>query len=138
MLAVGDVDEAAAACGELEEIASAHGSDALLALSGDARGLVAAAQGDSRGALAALRAASSLWQELGAPYEAARTRASIGRACRALGDEDTAVLVVSVLRLGLGWALRIASWSLIIWLLARNATPLEASNTALDAPAEPA
>jgi hypothetical protein len=35
------------------------------------------------------------------------------------------VLIVSVLRLGLGWALRIASWSLIIWLLARNATPLE-------------
>jgi len=40
-------------------------------------------------------------------------------------DKDTAVLVVSILRLGLGWALRIASWSLIIWLLARNATPLE-------------
>ena len=40
-------------------------------------------------------------------------------------DKDTAVLVVSILRLGLGWALRIASWSLIVWLLARNATPLE-------------
>jgi hypothetical protein len=40
-------------------------------------------------------------------------------------DTDTAVLIVSVLRLGLGWALRIASWSLIIWLLPRNATPLE-------------
>jgi hypothetical protein len=40
-------------------------------------------------------------------------------------DKDTAVLIVSVLRLGLGWALRIASWSLIVWLLARNATPIE-------------
>ena len=40
-------------------------------------------------------------------------------------DTDTAVLIVSVLRLGLGWALRIGSWSLIIWLLARNATPIE-------------
>lgn len=40
-------------------------------------------------------------------------------------DKDTAVLVVGVLRLGLGWALRIASWSLIVWLLARNATPIE-------------
>jgi len=39
-------------------------------------------------------------------------------------DKDTAVVIVSVLRLGLGWALRIASWSLIVWLLARNATPL--------------
>jgi len=40
-------------------------------------------------------------------------------------DTDTAVLIVSVLRLGLGWALRIGSWSLIIWLLARNATPIQ-------------
>jgi hypothetical protein len=44
-------------------------------------------------------------------------------------DKDTAVLIVSVLRLGLGWALRIASWSLIIWLLARNATPIERGDT---------
>jgi hypothetical protein len=40
-------------------------------------------------------------------------------------DKDTAVLVIGVLRLGLGWALRIGSWSLIVWLLARNATPIE-------------
>jgi hypothetical protein len=42
-------------------------------------------------------------------------------------DKDAAVLIVSILRLGLGWALRIASWSLIVWLLARNATPIESS-----------
>lgn len=47
-------------------------------------------------------------------------------------DKDTAVLVVSVLRLGLGWALRIASWSAIIWLLARNATPLERPQAAAE------
>jgi len=41
-------------------------------------------------------------------------------------DKDTAVVIVSVLRLGLGWALRIASWSAVVWLLARNATPIEA------------
>jgi hypothetical protein len=40
-------------------------------------------------------------------------------------DKDTAVLLIGVLRLGLGWALRIASWSLIVWLLARNATPID-------------
>ena len=40
-------------------------------------------------------------------------------------DTDTAVVIVGVLRLGLGWALRIASWSLIVWLLARNATPIQ-------------
>jgi Protein of unknown function (DUF3159) len=40
-------------------------------------------------------------------------------------DADTAVLVIGILRLGLGWALRIGSFLTIIWLLARNATPLE-------------
>lgn len=40
-------------------------------------------------------------------------------------DADLAVVLITVLRTGLGWALRIASWSVMIWLLARNATPLE-------------
>ncbi|MEZ0580865.1 DUF3159 domain-containing protein [Nocardioides sp. MH1] len=40
-------------------------------------------------------------------------------------DADVAVVVILVLRTGLGWALRIGSWALMIWLLARNATPLE-------------
>jgi hypothetical protein len=40
-------------------------------------------------------------------------------------EVDTAVLLIGVLRLGLGWVLRIASWATMIWLLARNATPLE-------------
>jgi len=39
---------------------------------------------------------------------------------------DTAVAIIAVLRLGLGWALRVGSWAAMIWLLARNATPLEA------------
>jgi uncharacterized protein DUF3159 len=40
-------------------------------------------------------------------------------------DADTAVLIISILRLGLGWALRIGAFALIFWLLARNATPLD-------------
>jgi len=40
-------------------------------------------------------------------------------------DADTAVLVIGILRLGLGWALRIGSFVTIFWLLARNATPIE-------------
>jgi len=40
-------------------------------------------------------------------------------------DADVAVVIILVLRTGLGWALRIGSWTLMIWLLARNATPLE-------------
>lgn len=41
-------------------------------------------------------------------------------------DPDVAVGVIAFLRYGLGWPLRIASWSTMIWLLARNSTPLEA------------
>lgn len=40
-------------------------------------------------------------------------------------DADHAVVAILVLRTGLGWVLRIGSWSAMIWLLARNATPLE-------------
>jgi len=40
-------------------------------------------------------------------------------------DIDLAVLLLGILRLGLGWALRIASWGAMIWLLARDATPID-------------
>lgn len=40
-------------------------------------------------------------------------------------DVDLAVLLLGVLRLGLGWPLRIAAWGAMIWLLARDATPIE-------------
>lgn len=42
-------------------------------------------------------------------------------------DTDLAVLLITILRTGLGWVLRIASWSLMIWLLARDATPIRAT-----------
>ncbi|HUQ15931.1 MAG TPA: hypothetical protein VM094_07730 [Gemmatimonadales bacterium] len=42
--------------------------------------------GDARAALGALRDAETIWQELEAPYEAARTRVLIGRACQEMGD----------------------------------------------------
>jgi DNA-binding CsgD family transcriptional regulator len=92
MLATGEVDEAASACRELEMIAQRQGSDALDAMSAHARGAVALAEDDARAALVALRRAFRQWQELGAPYEAARTRVLIGLGCTALGDYDTAAL----------------------------------------------
>ena len=48
-------------------------------------------------------------------------------------DPDLAVLLIVILRMGLGWVLRIGSWATMIWLLARNATPLE---TAGERPAD--
>jgi hypothetical protein len=56
------------------------------------------AEGDARAALAALREAWRAWQELEAPHEAARTRALIGLACRALGDENGAEMELDAAR----------------------------------------
>jgi ATP/maltotriose-dependent transcriptional regulator MalT len=92
MLAVGELEEAASACRELEGIAEGRRSDALTAMSAHARGAVALANEDAHAALVALRRASEAWQKLEAPYEGARTRALIGLACRLLGDEETAAL----------------------------------------------
>lgn len=43
-------------------------------------------------------------------------------------DVDLAVLLITILRTGLGWVLRIGSWSAMIWLLARDATPIAHTN----------
>lgn len=44
-------------------------------------------------------------------------------------DVDLAVLLLAILRLGLGWPLRVGSWAAMIWLLARNATPVESPDS---------
>jgi DNA-binding CsgD family transcriptional regulator len=64
----------------------------LAAMVAYARGAVALADGDARAALVALREAQQLWLELDAPYEVARARALLGRACSALGDGEAAAL----------------------------------------------
>ena len=98
MLALGELEEACRAADELDSISTTHPSELLGATAAHARGAVALAQGDARAALTALRRALSTWQELEAPYEAARTRALVGQACRALGDDDTAALELEAAR----------------------------------------
>jgi DNA-binding NarL/FixJ family response regulator len=98
LLAVGDVEHARSACVELGEVAARQGNDVLTAMAAQARGAVALAEGDPHSALAAVRHAVAVWQELGAPYETARTRTSVGLACRALRDEETAVLELEAAR----------------------------------------
>jgi DNA-binding CsgD family transcriptional regulator len=92
MLAVGDTEEARSSCRALEAIAEAVESAMLSAMAAHARGAVVLAEGDARGALVSLRHGLQAWQELGAPYDAARARVLIALACRALGDEDAAAL----------------------------------------------
>jgi DNA-binding CsgD family transcriptional regulator len=98
LLATGDVSEARLACDELAEIARWQGSEALAALAAQAEGAVALAEGDARPALPALRRAWQAWQDLDAPYDAARARVLIARACAALDDEDTAALELDAAR----------------------------------------
>jgi DNA-binding CsgD family transcriptional regulator len=98
MLAVGDVEEARWACGELEEISASYESGMLDAMVAHAQGALDLTEGDARGSLLALRRAWQLWQELEVPYEAARVRVLLGLACRILGDYDTAALELEAAR----------------------------------------
>jgi len=70
----------------------------LPAIAAQARGAVALAAGEAGAALTALRRAWRAWEEIQAPYEAARARALIGVACRALGDADAASLELEAAR----------------------------------------
>jgi DNA-binding CsgD family transcriptional regulator len=97
-LAAGDLEEARAAASELEEIARGYPSAMLRAIAGSVQGAVELAAGDAQTALVTLRGALLTWQELEAPYEAARTRVQLALACRALGDEDTATLELDTSR----------------------------------------
>jgi DNA-binding CsgD family transcriptional regulator len=98
MLAVGDVDAARDACAELDAVAEGREDGVLGAMAAQARGTVELASGNTEAALGALRHAGQVWQQLGAPYEQARARMLVGRACRALGDEDAASLELEAAR----------------------------------------
>jgi ATP/maltotriose-dependent transcriptional regulator MalT len=100
LLTAGDRDDARAASRELDEIAQRHESSMLYAMAAHARGAVALADGDAQAALAALRPAGQRWQELEAPYDVARTRVLVAKACRALGDKDAENLELGAARDG--------------------------------------
>jgi ATP/maltotriose-dependent transcriptional regulator MalT len=98
LLSVGDDEQARAGCAELEQIAKRQGNDVLAAMAAQAEGVVALASGDPAAALASLRRALGVWQELGARYETARVRRSVALACRALVDEESALLELETVR----------------------------------------
>ena len=92
MIAVPDLPAARAAEEELRSMDAACSAPFLRSLSAHATGGVLLADGDPRAALTPLREAWMGWQELEAPWQAARVRVLLGLACRALGDEDGAAL----------------------------------------------
>ena len=98
MLAVGDLEAARRVATELGEFANRFRAPYLSATAARARGAVALAGDDPRAALDHLRAALASWRALNAPFEAARTRALIAAASRAIGDEATANLEAEAAR----------------------------------------
>ena len=100
-LAAGQPDQARDACRELDRIAAVFDSPVVRALVAGAHGAVALAQDDASAGLVALRQAESVWREHEAPYEAARVRVLIARACRALGDDESAAFELDAARAAL-------------------------------------
>ncbi len=94
-IAAGDLRAARAAADEMEGIIDSYkigerraaAFDALLHF---ARGRILLAEGDSEGAASALKRARDEWQGVGAPYETAQARLTLGIAFRRLGDEHAA------------------------------------------------
>ncbi len=98
MLATDDLAAAQSACDELEQIAEGFDAGAVGAMVGYATGATRLAAGDAEAALRDLRKSARAWQDLRAPYEAARARALVGLACRALGDADGAAIEIEAAR----------------------------------------
>jgi DNA-binding CsgD family transcriptional regulator/tetratricopeptide (TPR) repeat protein len=96
-LAVGELDRADAAVAELEGMAPGFGA-AVSAMAACAKGALLLARDEPLEALVALRLGLQVWQQLGAPYDAARARVLVGLACRAVGDNDTAGLELDLAR----------------------------------------
>lgn len=90
MLAAEQPSAAEDAAAELRAIAGESGAPFLQAAADQAQGAVLLARGEADEALPLLRRARDGWEEVDAPYQAARARVLIGRACREVGDRDTA------------------------------------------------
>jgi DNA-binding CsgD family transcriptional regulator len=97
-LAAGDLPGARAAADELSQVADDLGAPLLHATAAHAQGAVLLHQGEARAALGVLRKAWRTWQQLDAPYDAARTRVLMGLGLRALGDPDGAEMELDAAR----------------------------------------
>jgi DNA-binding CsgD family transcriptional regulator len=90
-LAARDLDAARRAVDELREASRTTPLPMLTATSAAAEARVLLGERDPAAALDVARKAFDGWQGLGAPYEAARSRVSAGRALLELGDRDAAL-----------------------------------------------
>ncbi len=98
MLAVSDADEARSASCELSEAAASLNTDVLIAIAEHAVASVHLFEGNAQAALKPARRAFEIWQQMGAPYLAARLRVLSARACAAVGDVEAAQLELTFAR----------------------------------------
>ena len=101
-LAAGDLKGARAAAGELERVAARFQSKALVAGAALARGRVRLAESDVAEAERCCSEAARLWNQIGAPYEAAVARMVLAQALRADGRQDQAALELQAAQTALG------------------------------------
>jgi DNA-binding CsgD family transcriptional regulator/tetratricopeptide (TPR) repeat protein len=92
LVATGDFESARVDADRVRSIATVVDVPMLTAIADSADGVVRLADGDITGALAVLHRAFGSWQTLEAPYEAARIRVLLGRACLAVSDREGARL----------------------------------------------
>ena len=97
-LAAGNIDRARSAADELKLVASRFQSKSLVASAALAQGRVRLAEGDAVGGVQFCSEAARLWDEVGAPYEAALARTGLAEAHRASGSEHQAVLELEAAR----------------------------------------
>ena len=94
-IAAADLRTARTALGELEQLVDAYKIGGRRAPAFDATvhvasGRIKLAEGDSEGATRCLQRARDGWEQVGAPYETAQARTSLGLAFRRSGDEHAA------------------------------------------------
>jgi tetratricopeptide (TPR) repeat protein len=91
-IGAGNLGRARAAADELERVGARFQSTALVAGATLARGRVQLAEGHAAEAEKCCSDAARLWNQIGAPYEAALARMVLAETLRAGGSEDQAVL----------------------------------------------
>jgi class 3 adenylate cyclase len=97
-LAAGDYALAESASQELDQIAAAYGTSALLAAAAAIRGTLQAILGDPQSAVSTLREALRFWKEADIPYETARTRVRLSKAYELAGEPEVAAQELEVAR----------------------------------------
>ena len=98
LLAGGDAAAGRVFADEFAGIAAVVDKPYLHAVSAQCAGAVLLAEGNGREALTHLRTALTGWQQLDAPYDAARVRVLLALACRELGDHEGSELELDAAR----------------------------------------